>query len=270
MKTLIHDIHLAYTDEGQGTPLVFLHAFPLSKLMWHPQIQALRDSYRIITLDFRGHGESDALLWNFTLDDYANDVIGLLDHLNISQSIFIGLSMGGYVLFSLYRNFPNRVKAMVLADTRAQEDSQESKTTRRLMAQHAYKEGTSALAEIMLPKLLTSLTIQQRPDVVDQVRAMILEAPVPGIIVDLMAMAGRPDSTNLLSTISCPTLIVVGEEDLPTPPEESSYMAERIPGARFSTISQAGHLSNLEQPAGFNRILQSFLTHLDGPVKLQH
>src|SRR5690606_10707178 len=100
-------------------------------------------------------------------------------------------------------------------------------------------------------------------------RAMILESPVPGIIVDLMAMAGRPDFTNLLPTITCPTLIVVGEEDLPTPPAESSYMTERIPSAILSTIPQAGHLSRFEQPAEFNKVLQSMRTHRAGVVELQ-
>jgi 3-oxoadipate enol-lactonase len=260
LKAVINEINLAYTDEGQGTPLVFLHAFPLSKVMWQPQVQVFVGSYRSITLDLRGHGESDAVLWNFTLDDYANDVIGLLDHLNIAQAVFIGLSMGGYILFSLYRNFPERVKAMVLADTRAQADSQEGKAGRRAMTQHAHKEGATAIADVMLPKLLAPSTAQQRPDIVDQVRTMILQTPTAGIIVDLMAMAARPDSTDLLSTITCPTLVVVGEEDVATPVTESRYIAKRITGSTLVTIPQAGHLSNFEQPATFNQSLQSFLT----------
>lgn len=261
-KTVINEIQVAYTDEGQGTPLVFLHAFPLSKGMWQPQVQFLRDSYRIITLDLRGHGESDAVLWNFTLDDYANDVIGLLDYLNIGQAVFIGLSMGGYVLFSLYRNFPDRVRAIVLADTRAQADSQEGKAGRQTMAQLAYQKGVSAIADMMLPKLLASSTLQQRPEVVDHVRTMILHTPREGIIVDLMAMAVRPDSTNVLSKITCPTLVIVGEEDIATPVAESYYMAERMKGSTLITIPGAGHLSNFEQPVAFNQALQNFLaTH---------
>ncbi len=261
-KAVINEIQLAYTDEGQGTPLVFLHAFPLSSVMWQPQIQVLKNSNRVITLDLRGHGESDALLWNFTLDDYAKDVIGLLDNLNIAQAVFIGLSMGGYTLLSLYRNFPDRVKAMVLADTRAQADSQAGKTGRQAMTQLAYKVGTSAIADVMLPKLLAPSTVQQRPDLVDQVRNMILHTSTEGIITDLMAMAARPDSTDLLSTITCPTLVIVGEDDVATPVAESHYIAERIAGSTLVTIPGAGHLSNFEQPAAFNHALQKFLaTH---------
>jgi pimeloyl-ACP methyl ester carboxylesterase len=199
-------------------------------------------------------------LWNFTLDDYAKDVIGLLDHLNIAQAVFIGLSMGGYTLLALYRNFPARVKAMVLADTRAQADSQEGKAGRRAMTQLAHQEGPSAIADVMLPKLLAPLTVQQRPDIVDQVRNMILQTPTAGIIVDLMAMAARPDSTDLLSRITCPTLVIVGEDDVATPVTESHYIAEHITGSTLVTIPGAGHLSNFEQPAAFNHSLQNFLT----------
>ena len=262
MKALIHGINLAYTDEGHGTPLVFLHAFPLSKAMWRPQVPVLVGSYRVITIDLRGHGESDVLLWNFTLDDYANDVIGLLDHLNIGEAVFIGLSMGGYILFSVWRNFRDRVKAFVLADTRAEADSEEGKAGRLAMSQIAHREGVSAIAEMMLPKLLAPLTVQQGPGIVEQVRQMILQTPKEGIMVDLMAMAARPDSTDLLSTITSPTLIVVGEHDVATPLTASRFMAERISGSTLATIPGAGHLSNFEQPSVFTEILQNFFrTH---------
>ena len=260
LKAVINEIQLGYSDEGQGTPLVFLHAFPLSSLMWQPQIHVLKNSYRVITVDLRGHGESDSLLWNFTLDDYAKDVIGLLDHLNIAQAVFIGLSMGGYILLSLYRNFPDRVKAIVLADTRAQADSQEGKAGRQTMAQLARKEGPSAIAEVMLPKLLAPSTLQQHPDIVNQIRTMILQTPTEGIIVDLMAMAARPDSTALLSQITCPTLIIVGKDDVATPVAESHYIGKRVAGSTLVTIPGAGHLSNFEQPGAFNQGLQNFLT----------
>ena len=124
MKALINGVTINYSDQGQGLPLVFIHAFPLSKAMWQPQVDALSASYRIITLDLRGHGESDTVLWNWTLEDYAADVIGLLDHLGVSKAVCIGLSMGGYTLLSMYRTYPDRVQAMVLADTRAQADTQ--------------------------------------------------------------------------------------------------------------------------------------------------
>ena len=263
MNAIINSMRIGYTDQGEGLPLVFIHAFPLSKVMWEPQIHALANHYRVITIDLRGHGESDAMLWNVTLDDYAADVVGLLDHLGLGKAVFIGLSMGGYTVFSLYRQYAHRIQALVLADTRAQADSEEGKTGRRAMAQVAFQEGAVAIANLMIPKLLAPSTIQQRPNVMEQVRQWILGTPREGIIVDLMAMAARPDSTHLLSTITCPTLIVVGEDDQATPVAESRYMADRIPNATLVTIPQAGHLSNVEQPDVFNQALASFLNTLD-------
>lgn len=262
MRIPIRGIHLGYTDEGRGEPLVFLHAFPLSKAMWEPQRTALVSHYRVITVDLRGHGESDALLWHFTLDDYAADIIALLEHLGIGRATFVGLSMGGYILFALFRQHPEMVKALVLADTRAQADSEEGKAGRVALAQLAYRQGMGAVAEQMLPKLLAPVTVQTRPDVVEQVRAIILKNDPAGVIVDLIAMAERPDSSSLLPTLACPTAIIVGEHDVATPPAEARFMAERIPQARLVTIPEAGHLSNYEQPEAFNHALTTFMAAL--------
>ena len=263
MKTVIDDITIGYTDQGTGTPLVFIHAFPLSKTMWQPQVDALQDTYRVITIDLGGHGESDLVPWNDSLDGYAKNVIGLLDHLKIAQAVFVGLSMGGYTLFSIYRLYPNRVKAMILADTRAQADTEEGKAGRQSMAEVAFNDGAPAIADMMLPKLLAPATIEHHPEIVEQVRQMILQTPKAGIVVDLVAMTARPDSTDLLSAISCPTLVLVGEDDQATPVAESEYMAKRIPKATLVTIPQAGHLSNFEQPAAFNQAVRSFMERCD-------
>lgn len=260
MKAHINGINIAYTDQGTGDSLVFVHAFPLSQCMWEPQVKALSQNYRVITLDLRGHGESDTLLWNFTLEDYANDIYELLRHVNVQQATFIGLSMGGYILFAFYRLFPTMVRRLVLADTRAQADTEESKAGRLAMAQTAYTQGPTAIADMMIPKLLTATTIENRKDLLEQVRAMIIKNQSSGIIVDLMVMAARPDSTALLTQIACPTLVIVGEEDVATPPTESQYMVERIPHAQLITIPNAGHLSNVEQANVFNQALEVFLT----------
>ncbi len=260
MKAHINGINLDYTDAGNGDVLVFIHAFPLSQLMWEPQVKAFSKNYRVITLDLRGHGESETLLWNFTLEDYAKDINELLQYLNVQQATFIGLSMGGYILFAFYRLFPTMVKALVLADTRAQADSEEGKAGRLAMAQIANTEGPTAIADMMIPKLLTTATIENRNDLVEQVRSMIVKNQSSGIIVDLMAMAVRPNSTALLSHIACPTLVIVGEDDVATQPSESYYMRERIAQAQLTTIPNAGHLSNYEQPEAFNQAFLSFLS----------
>jgi 3-oxoadipate enol-lactonase len=262
VKAVIDGATVGYTDQGNGTPLVFIHAFPLSKAMWQPQVDALKDRYRVITIDLGGHGESDIVLCHDSLDDYAKDVIRLLDHLGIAQVVFVGLSMGGYTLFSIYRHYANRVMAMVLADTRAQADSEEGKAGRQSMAQVAFSDGAPAIAELILPKLLAPSTIEHRPEIVEQVRQMILHTSTAGIVVDLVAMAARPDSTALLPTITCPTLVIVGEDDQATPVTESQFIADRISGSTLVTIAGAGHLSNLEQPDAFTHALMTFLKNI--------
>ncbi|MEK7305419.1 MAG: alpha/beta fold hydrolase, partial [Nitrospirota bacterium] len=210
----------------------------------------------------RGHGESDAPLWHYSLDQAADDVRALLDHLSIRQALFVGLSMGGYILLAFYRKYADRVKGMVLADTRAQADTPEGKAGRFQMAQIAYKQGPSAIADIMLPKLLSPATIQARPKIVQQVRTMIEGNQISGIAGDLMAMAERPDSVPLLQQIACPTQIIVGELDQATPPADAKLMAEQIPHAKLAIIPNAAHLANLEQPEEFTKIVAAFANEL--------
>ena len=259
MLAKINGINLAYTDQGRGTPVVLLHAFPQNRAMWAPQVEALSKTHRIIAPDFRGFGESDAPLGHYTLDQFADDVAGLLDYLAIQRAVFVGLSMGGYTLFAFYRKYADRVKGLVLADTKAQADTEEGRAGRFAMAQTAQTKGAGAVADIMLPKLLSPVALQTKRDLVEMVRTTIEQTQVSGIGGALMAMAERPDSAPLLVKITCPTLVLTGELDGPTPPADGKLMAEKIPGARLKIIPQAGHLSNLEQPEAFNRALLDFL-----------
>ncbi|MDT7042225.1 alpha/beta fold hydrolase [Candidatus Nitronereus thalassa] len=259
MKVHINKIDLAYSDEGQGQPVVFLHAFPLNRTMWNLQADALKNQFRVITVDLRGHGESDAPMWRYTLEQFADDIISLLQHLQIPRATFVGLSMGGYILFALYRKYPKFVRALVLADTRAQADTPEGKATRFSMAQVAYRRGSSAIAELMLPKLLSPSGMEHNHELVGQLKTMIVGNQISGIVGDLMAMEERPDATPLAQTIEVPTLVIVGEQDIPSPPEEVEHMANHIPGATFIRIPKAGHLSNMENPQAFNAALQHFL-----------
>ncbi|MFQ5992421.1 MAG: alpha/beta fold hydrolase [Nitrospiraceae bacterium] len=260
MRAQINGIQLAYSDEGRGTPIVFLHAFPVNRTMWAPQVEAFSARYRVITVDLRGHGESDAPLWPASMEQFADDVNALLDHLSIPTAVIAGLSMGGYVTFALYRKYSQRVRALVLSNTRAQPDTEEGRAGRFQMAQLAYTKGAMAIAEAMLPKLLSSASLQSNPALVDKVRAMITVTSLGGIAGDLMGMAERPDSVPLLGSLACPTLVIGGEQDVATPPTDARFMAERIPGARLEIIPGAGHLSNLEQPAAYNRAVQSLLS----------
>ena len=256
---LVGDIQLAYTDAGLGQPVVLLHGYPFNRSLWNEQVSALGNSYRVITPDLRGLGESDASQGPATMNRMARDVAALLDHLEISRAVVGGLSMGGYVALAFYKEFPSRVRSLILADTRAAADTEEGKQTRHQQAEKALAEGMAGIADAMLPKLLTPETVSKRPDLVKRVRDMMLKTKPEGAAGALLGMAEREDQTALLSQISCPTLILVGREDPITPVADSEKMHREIAGSRLVVIENAAHVSNLERTDQFNEELMRFL-----------
>jgi 3-oxoadipate enol-lactonase len=256
---LVGDIQLAYTDAGLGQPVVLLHGYPFNRSLWNEQVSALGNSYRVITPDLRGLGESDASQGPATMNRMAQDVAALLDHLEISRAVVGGLSMGGYVALAFYKEFPSRVRSLILADTRAPADTEEGKQTRHQQAEKALAEGMAGIADSMLPKLLTPETVSKRPDLVKRVRDMMLKTKPEGAAGALLGMAEREDQIALLSQISCPTLILVGREDPITPVADSEKMHREIAGSRLVVIENAAHVSNLERTDQFNEELMRFL-----------
>jgi 3-oxoadipate enol-lactonase len=255
----IDDIQMAYTDTGMGRPVVLLHGYPFNRSLWNEQVAALSNSYRVVAPDLRGFGETDASAGPATMNRMAQDVAELLDHLEIPRAAVGGLSMGGYVALAFYKLFPSRVRALVLADTRAQADSEEAKQTRAQQAEKALSEGMAGIADAMLPKLLTPETVSKHPEIVKRVRDMMLRTKSQGAAAALMGMAEREDQTELLPQISSPTLILVGSEDAITPVADSEKMHGAIAGSRLVVLENAGHVSNLERTDMFNTALLSFL-----------
>jgi pimeloyl-ACP methyl ester carboxylesterase len=256
----VREIELTYDDVGAGVPVVLLHGFPFNRTMWREQIESLKDSHRVVAPDLRGLGETTVTTdAPATMEEMARDVAALLDELRITRCILGGLSMGGYVALAFYRLFPRRVRALLLADTRPQADTEEGRRTRAETAERALKEGMSAIADAMLPKLLTHTTHMKHPERVERVREMILATSPKGAAAALRGMAERRDQTRLLADIIQPTLIIVGSEDQITPPADSETMRREIRGSRLELIEGAGHVSNIEQPEEFNRALTKFL-----------
>jgi 3-oxoadipate enol-lactonase len=262
---------ISYLDtQGQGTPggraLVLLHAFPLSAEMWQPQLAAVPPGWRFLAPDLRGFGQStpgDPVL-PASIDDYGEDVVVLLDALGLERAVVAGLSMGGYAAFSVLRLRPDRVRALVLADTRAEADGEAARAARDSMIETLAAGGAAAVFERMQPGLLGETTRTARPGVVGQVRTLVLSQPADGIHRAIERLKSRPDSTPLLARISCPALIVVGAEDQITTPEVAGQLQARIRGSELAVIPKAGHLSNLEQPAPFNQALTRFLERVAG------
>jgi len=258
---LVGDAEIAFDDIGSGLPMVFLHAFPLSRTMWEPQVTALVSECRCIPIDFRGFGDSTAAA-PFTVDRYADDVAAVLDTLQIERAVVAGLSLGGYVAFAFWRRHRERVRGMVLADTRSGADTSENVARRKYLIELANTQGSSAVANAQIAGLVGKTTRDKRPDIYDAVHRSIAQAPVEGIIGALGAMMARPDSTPTLATIDVPTVIIAGSEDVATPPRESRAMHAAIPGSRIEILQGAGHLSNIERPAAFNTVVAEFLATL--------
>jgi 3-oxoadipate enol-lactonase len=258
----IDDIQMAYTDVGLGPPVVLIHGYPFNRSLWDEQVGTLSSSYRVIAPDLRGFGETDSSEGPATMGRMAQDVARLMDHLGISQAVIGGLSMGGYVALAFYKQFPSRVRAFVLADTRAQADTEEAKQTRAQQAEKALSEGMAGIADAMLPKLLTPETVSKRPEIVKRVRDMMLKTKPEGAASALLGMAEREDQTPLLSKITAPTLILVGAEDAITPVADSEKMHNAIAGSRLVVLENAGHVSNLERSEVFYRTFKDFLTPL--------
>jgi 3-oxoadipate enol-lactonase len=261
MRAVVNQINLAYDDHGIGQPVLFLHAFPLNKSMWSGELITLlaEERYRLVSLDWRGFGESDIPAGVATMETLADDVAALMDRLGMQDAVLCGLSMGGYVAFAFLRKYPQRVKGLILADTRPGADTAEARANRENVAQIAETQGTEAIADLQVPKLLAAYTRQHHPEVEARVRQMIAAATPQGIAAASRGMALRVDATDLLAGITCPTLVVVGEQDALTPPEVARDYAATIPNAQFAIIPLAGHLSNVEQPEAFLQAVSGFL-----------
>ena len=252
---------MSYGERGEGPedPVVLLHAFPLNRKMWAPQVEVLAGTRRIITPDYPGFGSSPRPCAQPDVRYYAEQVRELLDKLALERVILGGLSMGGYVAFAALRLFPERISALVLANTRPDPDTEEIKETRRETARRVAEEGVEVLPKLQMERLLAPDTLENNKDVVKTVRAMILESSPDGVVAALGAMRERPDSTDLLGEINVPTLVMGGAEDALSTPEVMGEMAEKIPNSRHLTLEGAGHLSNLEAPEEFNAALKDFL-----------
>ena len=270
-------------DRGQGLPVLFVHGFPFDHTMWAGQIDVISSQCRAIAPDLRGFGRSrkgdranlcEAPSGPFrqtgpvpfsaaTMDQFADDLAAMLDALGIDEPVvYCGLSMGGYIAFQFWRKYADRLRGLILCDTRAVADAPEAADARRVMADRVLAEGPGPLVEQMLPRLFAEATRQKRPEMVEALRRVMMANSPEGIAAAARGMAVRPDMTAALGQIRCPTLVVVGQEDAISPSAEMHGIAEAIAGAKFVEIPAASHMSPLENPAAVNAAILDFLATL--------
>jgi pimeloyl-ACP methyl ester carboxylesterase len=249
----------ALHDTGSGEAVLFLHAFTLDASQWDHQVAALSDDLRCVRADLWGCGASPPPPEGEpTLDAFAAAVLAALDSRNIERVAVVGLSMGGYLAFALWRLAPQRISALVLCNTRATADAAGSRDERLAMAEQVEREqSVESIVEPMVARLL-SPGAQAEAHIVDPVRGRIRRCTPAGIAFAQRAIAARPDSTALLASITVPALVIAGAKDAIIPTSEVLAIADGIPGARYVELD-CGHVSNLEVPRAVNEQIAGFL-----------
>lgn len=247
MQVSCGDANVLYQIEGQGPPLVLLHPFPANHKFWKPAAPLLSSRYQLITPDLRGHGASGIGVGPATMEKHAADLLRVCEAAGVQRAIFMGVSIGGYVMFEFWRRYRERVQTLILCDTRAQADTPEGRASRLKAADDVLKRGPAMFLDEMVQKLLGATTKARRPDLVSTARAMLGEMTPAGIAAVQRGMAERPDSVPTLKTISVPVLIMVGEEDTLTPVSDAELMRTHIKESRLATVPKAGHFAPFEQ-----------------------
>jgi len=261
----IHGITISYDDGGDrgdqaGAPVVLIHGHPFNRSMWGPQVADLTAAgYRVVTPDLRGYGATSVVPGVTMLEVFAGDLAELMDHLGLDRVVLGGLSMGGQIVMEFYRQFPERVAALVLADTFAAADTPEGRAARNAMADRMLAEGMDGYAAEVIGKMIAPYNVTAQPEVAEHVLGMMRGTAPEGAAAALRGRAQRRDYRDLLAQVSVPALVVVGTDDEYTPVGDAEYMHERIPDSTLAVIDGAAHMPNLERPAEFNAVLRKFL-----------
>ncbi|MDZ4702683.1 MAG: alpha/beta fold hydrolase [Saprospiraceae bacterium] len=261
LQLTVNNLTVSYTDAGpiEAPAIIFIHGFPFNKSMWAGQVDALKDRYRLIAYDVRGHGDTDAGKEDFAIELFVNDLLSLMDALKLDRATLCGLSMGGYIALNAVINYPKRFDALILSDTQCAADTPEAKAKRVKTIESIHENGVEKYAEESLKNLFAPESFTTKEKEIATIKEMILKTPEQVLSKTLLALSHRKETCSKLHEIKTPTLILVGEADKITPPAAARLMHEKIPHSLLSIIKHAGHLANLEDPAQFNDHLKQFL-----------
>ncbi|MDQ3142758.1 MAG: alpha/beta fold hydrolase [Bacteroidota bacterium] len=268
MRTLGKNIKLtetnytiSYHDEGpDGKPvIIFIHGFPFNKSMWNVQTEALKESFRVITYDVRGHGDTDSGIGDFSIDLFVDDLLFLMNSLKLDKVVLCGLSMGGYIALNAIKKYSERFEALVLCDTQCVADTPEQKEKRMKTIESIQENGVEKYADESIKNLFTSQSIIQKHEGIDIIKDMIINTTVKTLCSTLLALSTRRETCSNLSDINIPVLIMVGKEDKITPPEAAQFMHEKIENSILIILDHAAHVANIENSLEFNHQLKNFL-----------
>lgn len=257
----VNDLQVSYLEEGSptGFPLIFIHGFPFNKWMWERQLLSIKENYRLIAYDVRGHGETEAGSPAFSISQFGDDLVSLMDALHIEKAIVAGLSMGGYIALNALQKFPDRFAGLLLCDTQCGADSTEGKEKRKKTIDFIQRNGLTVYAQESLKNLFAPASLERKMNEVILIEETILRSKPDNICLTLQALADRKETCSTLQKIKIPVAILVGQEDKVTSPETAKKMHQSINGSSLHIIEEAGHLSNLENPEKFNELVLEFL-----------
>ena len=260
IKQMVNNLVVGYTDNGpeDAPAIIFIHGFPLNKTMWDNQVEALKEDYRVISYDIRGHGDSEQGNEDFSIKLFVADLLHLMDALKIEKASLCGLSMGGYIALNAIENHPERFEALVLSDTNCIADPPEVKHKRLDTIESIKAFGVEKYVDDSILHLFAPESFTTHKDAIQDVKEMILDTSEESLSKTLLALSLRKATCNKLPEITMPVLFLVGEEDKITPPEASELMHEKIKNSTLHIISHAGHLSNMENSDEFNKHLKTF------------
>lgn len=263
----VNQVDLAYDDCGQGPAVLLVHGFPLNRGMWQAQIQPLADAgYRVIAPDLPGFGASEAPTGGYSMDVFADSVVGLLDALEIERAVIGGMSMGGYILMDILERYPTRVSAACFIATKSSADDDEGRARRTSLAAQAERLGANPIIKIFAELLFAPETLYARPELIAQVTAW-MRSTAPGALAGgLLAMRDRKDYTPLLPGFPQPSLVLIGNEDRAASHTAVDLFEAGLARCESHVIAGGGHMVNMEQPEEFNRLLLDFLGSLWGTL----
>ena len=248
--------------EGNGKPLIFIHAYPLCSRMWDDQVNYFRDKYRVVTYDIRGLGYSNELSdYQFTMEDLVNDLFSIIDEMKLGKVNACGLSVGGYILLRAIVRDSQRFSSVLLADTKSEGEDNESLVSRSNMIMNLKTENKDKVLNEFLKKLVSEDGYNNEK-LRSFIETMMSWMDVKGLCAVLMAIATRTSTLFELKKLDVPALIIAGKLDAVTPPVRSFYMNENLKNSVLNIIPAAGHLSNMEAPEEFNKAVEKFLLNL--------
>jgi len=250
------------SSRGHGPAIVLVHAFPFNSEMWKHQVESLAGTMYVITYDLPGFGNNSARPVFTDMEQCADQLIGILDEEQISSCILAGCSMGGYIAMAVLRKFPERLRGLILANTRAGADSEEARQNRLRQSHEVRGNGMNPLIEEMLPKLISENSRTPKAGLEQEVRSMMESSSPEGTIGMLNAMSSRVDSSDTLSSARIPACVIVGQNDVLTPPQEARILSDLLPDSELHIVSGSGHLTNMENPEVFNSIVANFCTRI--------